>query len=167
MLSEKIKNALNTQIKLEGDASNEYLSMAVWSENSGFQGAANFLYSHAEEERMHMLKLIKFINERNGIAVVPGFETPKSEFHNLYELFKSVLDHEIQVSQNINKLVELTLQEKDYSTHNFLQWYISEQIEEERLCRLILEKLNLIDSDKVGLYLFDRDIVTMIKNDKI
>jgi ferritin len=158
MLTDKIKDALNAQIKLEGDSSNGYLAMAVWAENSGFEGVSNFLYAHAEEERIHMLKLVKFINERNGEAKIPAFEKPKNKFSNLNELFQTVLDQEVKVSQNINDLVELTLKEKDYATHNFLQWYVAEQIEEERLCHLILEKLNLIGSDKGGLYLFDRDI---------
>ena len=161
MLSNLVKEALNNQIKLEGDSSNGYLAMAVWAEINGFEGVANFLYEHSEEERMHMLKLVKFINERNGEAIVPQFEKPKNNFSSLNELFEAVLAHEIKVSENINNIVELTLNEKDYATHNFLQWYVSEQIEEERLCRLILEKLDLIGSDKGGLYLFDRDIQSL------
>lgn len=158
MLSEKIQNALNEQIKLEGNSSNVYLAMAVWAERAGFPGVANFLYLHSEEERLHMLKLVKFINERNSDPIIPFFDQPKIKFINLDELFQLVLNHEIKVTRSINKLVNLSLEEKDYSTHNFLQWYVSEQIEEEHLSRSILEKLNLIGSDKVGLYLFDRDI---------
>ncbi|CAG0908103.1 unnamed protein product, partial [Darwinula stevensoni] len=128
---DKIKDALNAQIKLEGDSSNGYLAMAVWAETNGFEGVSNFLYSHAEEERMHMLKLVKFINERNGEAKIPDFAKPKNKFTNLKELFESVFQHEVKVSKHINELVDMTLKEKDYSTMNFLQWYVSEQIEEE------------------------------------
>ena len=78
------------------------------------------------------------------------------------EVFEHLLKHEVKVSDEINKLVDNCLAEKDYTTHNFLQWYVAEQIEEERLARNLLDKLNLIGGDKGGMYLFDRDLETMI-----
>lgn len=161
MIKDTILDALNKQIKLEGDSSQLYLAMASWAEVKGLEGTANFLYSHADEERMHMLKLIKFINERGGKAFVPQIEEPKQDFTTLKEVFTAILNHECFVSESINDIVGLTLEERDYSTHNFLQWYVSEQIEEEKLARNILDKLEMIGSDKGGLYLFDRDIVTL------
>lgn len=161
MISDKILEALNRQIKLEGDSSQLYLAMASWAEVKGLEGTSNFLYSHADEERTHMLKLIKFINERGGKAHVPQIDEPEQSFSNLKDIFKAILKHEIFVSESINDIVGLTLEERDYSTHNFLQWYVSEQIEEERLARNILDKLEMIGEDKGGLYLFDRDIVNM------
>ncbi|MGV0940687.1 ferritin [Empedobacter sp. ULE_I140] len=161
MIKDSVLNALNKQIKLEGDSSQLYLAMASWAEVKGLEGTANFLYAHADEERMHMLKLIKFINERGGKAFVPQIEEPKQDFTTLKEVFTAILKHECFVSESINEIVGLTLEEKDYSTHNFLQWYVSEQIEEEKLARNILDKLEMIGSDKGGLYLFDRDIVTL------
>lgn len=161
MIKDTILDALNKQIKLEGDSSQLYLAMASWAEVKGLEGTANFLYSHADEERMHMLKLIKFINERGGKAFVPQIEEPKQDFTTLKEVFTAILNHECFVSESINDIVGLTLEERDYSTHNFLQWYVSEQIEEEKLARNILDKLEMIGSDKGGLYLFDRDVVTL------
>ncbi|MGV0957756.1 ferritin [Empedobacter falsenii] len=161
MIKDTILDALNKQIKLEGDSSQLYLAMASWAEVKGLEGTANFLYSHADEERMHMLKLIKFINERGGKAFVPQIEEPKQDFTTLKEVFTAILNHECFVSESINNIVGLTLEERDYSTHNFLQWYVSEQIEEEKLARNILDKLEMIGSDKGGLYLFDRDVVTL------
>ncbi|WP_413532059.1 ferritin [Empedobacter brevis] len=161
MIKDTILDALNKQIKLEGDSSQLYLAMASWAEVKGLEGTANFLYSHADEERMHMLKLIKFINERGGKAHVPQISEPKQDFSTLKDVFTAILTHECFVSDSINEIVGLTLEEKDYSTHNFLQWYVSEQIEEEKLARNILDKLEMIGSDKGGLYLFDRDIVTL------
>lgn len=161
MIKDTILDALNKQIKLEGDSSQLYLAMASWAEVKGLEGTANFLYSHADEERMHMLKLIKFINERGGKAFVPQIEEPKQDFTTLKEVFTAILNHECFVSESINEIVGLTLEERDYSTHNFLQWYVSEQIEEEKLARNILDKLEMIGSDKGGLYLFDRDVVTL------
>ena len=161
MIKDTILDALNKQIKLEGDSSQLYLAMASWAEVKGLEGTANFLYSHADEERMHMLKLIKFINERGGKAFVPQIEEPKQDFTTLKEVFTAILNHECFVSESINDIVGLTLEERDYSTHNFLQCYVSEQIEEEKLARNILDKLEMIGSDKGGLYLFDRDVVTL------
>lgn len=163
MLSKKIETALNKQVELEASSSQYYLAMASWAETAGFDGAAQFLYKHSDEERMHMLKLVKFINERGGHGIVPTLEKPPAKFKSLHAIFELILKHEITVSSEISKLVDTCLKEKDYTTHNFLQWYVSEQIEEEALARKILDKLNLIGNDKGGLYLFDRDLEGMAK----
>ena len=158
MLKEKIQDALNEQIKIEADSSQIYLAMASWSETEGLGGTAQFLYKHSDEERMHMLKLVQYVNERGGKAVVPQLNQPDKNYKNLTNLFQTLLNHEIMVSGEINNLVDICLSEKDYTTHNFLQWYVAEQIEEEALARTIMDKLNMIGEDKGGLYLFDRDI---------
>jgi len=108
---------------------------------------------------MHMLKLVKYVNERGGKAVIPALKQPPKTFSGLNSIFELLLKHEIMVSAEINKVVDVTLKEKDYSTHNFMQWYVSEQIEEEALARTIMDKLKMIGADKGGLYLFDRDIM--------
>jgi ferritin len=161
MISSKIEAALNRQIDLEGYSSMYYLAMASWCEVKGYNGVAKFLYHHSDEERMHMLKLFHYINDRGGHALVPGLESPPKDFKDIHEIFEIVLSHEIKVSNEINALVELCIQEKDYTTHNFLQWYVTEQIEEETLARNILDKLALIGEDKGGMYLFDRDLGSM------
>jgi len=161
MISSKIEAALNRQIDLEGFSSMYYLSMASWCEVKGYNGIAKFLYHHSDEERMHMLKLFHYINDRGGHGIVPAFAAPQNEFKNIREIFDIVHSHEVKVSNEINALVELCIQEKDYTTHNFLQWYVTEQIEEESLARQIIDKLNLIGEDKGGMYLFDRDLATM------
>lgn len=158
MLSKKIEAALNQQVALEGNSSQYYLAMASWAETIGMQGVAQFLFGHSDEERLHMLKLIRFVNERGGHGSVPSLAAPPKTFKSVQAAFELVLEHEIKVSDEINKLVETCLKERDYTTHNFLQWYVSEQIEEEALARRILDKLKLIGGDKGGLYLFDRDL---------
>ena len=105
-----------------------------------------------------MLKLVKFINERGGKAIIPAVAKPAVEFESLENIFTLLLKHEMSVTESINGVVDVCLQEKDYTTHNFMQWYVSEQLEEEALARTILDKLKLIGSDKGGLYLFDRDL---------
>lgn len=161
MLSKKIEAALNGQIAVEAMSSQAYLAMASWAENQGLSGTAAFLYKHSDEERMHMLKLVKFVNERGGKAVIPALKQPGTNFKTITEIFKALLDSETKVTNEINGVVDLCLKEKDYTTHNFMQWYVSEQIEEEALARTLIDKLNLIGSDKGGLYLFDRDLEAM------
>ena len=161
MLTKKVESCLNKQIELEANASQFYLAMASWAETKGLEGVANFLYRHSDEERAHMLKLIKYVNERGGHAIVPELKKPPKVFDCLSHVFQDLLDHEIMVSQEINAVVDICLKDKDYTTHNFMQWYVAEQIEEEALARHILDKLKLIGDDKGGLYLFDRDIVNM------
>jgi ferritin len=161
MISKKIEKLLNQQIELEADSSQFYLAMASWAETSGYNGVSAFLYRHSDEERQHMLKLIKFVNERGGSAHIPALKSPPNNFKGVNEVFELLLKHEIKVSTEINKLVEHCLSEKDYTTHNFLQWYVAEQIEEERLARNLMDKLKLIGGDKGGMYLFDRDLESM------
>jgi ferritin len=107
-----------------------------------------------------MLKLIKFVNERGGKAQIPAIEKPPVDFNHLENVFELLLEHEISVTESINQLVDICLQEKDYTTHNFVQWYVSEQLEEEALARSVLDKLRLIGGDKGGMYMFDRDLET-------
>lgn len=154
----RIEEALNDQIKKEASSSQFYLAMASWAETKGLNGTAKFLYQHSDEERFHMLKLVKFVNERGGSANIPALEKPPVNYKTLENIFESLLQHEMEVTESINNLVDICLQEKDYTTHNFVQWYVSEQLEEEALARTILDKLRMIGSDKGGLYLFDRDL---------
>jgi len=162
MVSSIIEKALNQQIQIEAESSQIYLAMASWAETQGFEGVASFMYAHSDEERMHMLKLVKFINERGGHAQISQLAKPPISFGSFKEMFQSLFDHEVMVSQKINDLVHITLEEKDYATHNFLQWYVAEQIEEEALARNILDKINLIGDDKGGLYLFDNDVKLLV-----
>lgn len=160
MLSKTIQEALNRQVAMEAASSQAYLAMASWAEiQAGLDGVTEFFYQQADEERMHMLKLIRYINERGGFAVVPALEQPIITFQSLQRVFEEFLKHEVQVSESINSLVGLSFEERDFATHNFLQWYVSEQIEEENLARTLNDKLELVGDDKSGIYLFDRDIM--------
>ncbi len=157
-MNARVETALNDQILKEASSSQYYLSMASWAENNGLNGTSKFMYTHSDEERFHMLKLVKFVNERGGKAIIPSIGQPPTEFENLKSVFELLLKHEISVTDSINNLVDICLQEKDYTTHNFVQWYVSEQLEEEALARTILDKLKLIGDDNGGMYMFDRDL---------
>lgn len=162
MLSNKMQDALNAQVHMEAESSQVYLAMASWAEiQPGIDNVTAFFYRHSDEERQHMLKLIHFINERGGFAVIPSLAQPNLTYPSIHHAFKELLNHEIMVSESINNLVDISLNEKDYATHNFLQWYVAEQIEEEALARVLNDKLELIGDDKGGLYLFDRDVLNV------
>jgi ferritin len=162
MLSQKMNEALNRQVLLEAQASQDYLAMGSWAETQpGLKGVTQFFYRHSDEERMHMLKLIHFINERGGVALIPPLEQPTHTFASLKAAFNQLYHHELKVSESINDLVEAALMEKDYATHNFLQWFVTEQMEEERLAKDCNDKLELIGNDRSGLYLFDRDVLSI------
>jgi ferritin len=158
MLSKNIEIALNKQIRIEAESSQIYLSMSCWAEVNGLEGIAQFMYAQSDEERLHMLKLIKYVNERGGHAQITDLSAPNTSYATFKNMFEALYEHELFVSNSINELVHITFQEKDYATHNFLQWYVAEQIEEEATAKNILDKINLIGDDKGGLYLFDRDI---------
>ena len=160
MLSKSMQEALNKQVQMEAESSQAYLAMASWAEiQPGLQGVSDFFFKQSDEERIHMLKLIRFVNERGGFAMIPALEQPMVTFQSLRRVFEEFLKHELKVSDSINDLVHLALTEKDYATHNFLQWYVNEQMEEERVARTLNDKLEMIGDDKSGLYLFDRDIM--------
>jgi len=160
MLTQAIQNALNKQIAMEAESSQAYLAMASWSEiQPGLDGVTNFFYQQSNEERVHMLKLIRYVNERGGFALVPALPQPVVTFQSLKRVFEDFLKHEIAVSESINDLVGLALEQRDFATHNFLQWYVSEQLEEEALARTLNDKLELVGDDKGGIYLFDKDIM--------
>lgn len=163
MLNKKIEEALNSQLKMEAFSSHYYLSIASWAENIGMNGIAEFFFQQSEEERMHMMRLLRFLNERGGKAIIPEIEKPEDDFKSITNVFNLFLEHELSVTQKVNEVVGICHEERDYATLNFMQWYVSEQIEEEALVRTIIDKLNMIGEEKSGLYLFDRDLNT-IKN---
>ncbi len=157
-LSGKIEKMLNNQVMMEGKSSAIYLSMASWCDMKGYKYSSQFLYHHAEEERMHMLKLFHYINDSGGLAIQPEITGLPKTFKSLNEIFKTILEHEIRVTQSINEIVDHALATKDYATFNFMQWYVSEQREEELLSRRAVELFNLIGEQGVGLWTIDREI---------
>lgn len=159
MLQKKIEQILNEQVSKEAYASQLYLSMASWAEAQGLAGICQWFYAQAEEERMHMLKLVRYINERGGHAIVPDVKQPPANFQGVQAIFEASLEHEQMVTASINNIVALSLEQKDYTTHNWIQWFVMEQLEEESSVQAILDKLKLLGQS--NMYLFDRDIMSM------
>jgi len=162
MLSKRIEDICNRQVEREGYSSNLYLAMASWAETKGLTGVASWLFAQSDEERIHMLKFVKYINERGGKALIPSFKEPPREYKNVEELFNEVLKHEQFVTASINEIVSLVLEEKDYNTNSFLQWFVAEQLEEEASAQAIVDKLQL--GGKIHLYVFDKDMGNLRKS---
>ena len=163
MISNKLQDVLNNQIKNEEHSSRIYLAMASWCEMKGYEGAAEFLFVQADEEKEHMLKLIHYLNDRGGHAVMQPLDQPKKEWDDLKKLFEEVLAHEEFITGEINKCYETALNEKDYNTAQFLQWYVEEQIEEESTMNSILDKINLAGGTKGGMLHVDMGLKEMAK----
>ena len=158
MLSKTMIERLNKQINLEHYSSNLYLQMSAWCEHQGFVGSAAFLQKHAAEEMGHMHKLFQYVSETGALPEIGALKAPPIKYKNLAEVFKTTYEHELSVTKSINALVAAALSEQDFSTFQFLQWYVSEQHEEEHLFKGILDKIDVIGTDGRGIYFLDEEI---------
>ncbi|MBP1670416.1 MAG: ferritin [Bacteroidetes bacterium] len=158
-MNKNVEDILNRQVEREAYSSSLYLAMASWSEVNGFPGVADWLYVQSDEERLHMLKFVKYINERGGHAIIPALKKPETEYKTVKSMFQEVLKHERFITASINEIVALCVKEKDFTTQNWVQWFVNEQIEEEANATKILDKLKL--AGEGNLYLFDRDIMAL------
>lgn len=161
MLSLAMIDRLNEQINLEMFSSHLYLQMSSWCAYKALDGCATFLSQHANEEMMHMRRLISYLQETGALAIVGGMEAPPKEFDSLQEMFEKIYVHEQFITSKINDLVHLAATESDYSTVQFLQWYVAEQHQEEFLFKGILDKIKLIGTGGQGLFFIDREIATL------
>lgn len=157
-MSDKMLNALNKQIQEEFFSANIYLSMASWCEKEGLNNCAEFMFEHFEEEKIHMLKFVRYINEMGGHAIIPPLEQPQKDFESLQNLFKTAFEHEKHITSCINNLVKLATQEDNFQAINFLQWFVQEQMEEEVIFQEILDKIRLIGDSPSSLYFIETEI---------
>ena len=162
MLSEKMKEALNTQINKELYSSSLYLSMAAWCESVNLSGFANWMTIQAREEVSHTEKFFGYLNERGGRVLLQPIEGPPVEWGSVLEVFEQVLEHERLVTGLINGLVKLARSEDDYATEAFLQWFVSEQVEEEATASGVVEQLKLAGGKGSGLFMLDREMGTRV-----
>ncbi len=158
MLSDKLTAALNQQINLEFYSSNLYLQMSSWCIMNSLDGCGKFFRQHADEERVHMQKLFDYVNETGSYAVLGAIENVRSNFDSIVDVFTETYSHEKFVTKKINELVSVAFGEGDFSTFNFLQWYVAEQHEEEQLFKSVLDKTDLIGTAGNGLFFIDKEI---------
>jgi ferritin len=164
MLSKAMTDRLNEQINLEMFSSYLYLQMSSWCAYKALDGCATFLSQHADEEMTHMRRLISYLQETGALVVLDSVEAPPTEFDCLTELFEKIYVHEQMVTGKINELVHLANTEPDYATLQFLQWYVTEQHQEEFLFKSVLDKIKLIGTDGQGLFFIDREIASLATN---
>ncbi len=158
MISEKMQAALNEQLNKELFAYYLYLSMSAHFETQNLSGFSSWLRAQAMEENTHAMKFFDFILHVGGKVSLLKIDAPKSGWKSPEEAFKDVLEHERSVTKSINDLVNLAVVEKDHASNNFLQWFVSEQVEEEATASKIYEKVKMIEENKNGLFLLDREL---------
>lgn len=151
-----LRRLLNKQIGMEADAARKYLSVASWAEYTGYDGAATFFYNQSDEERGHMLKIIHFMNKLGVHAEVPTSTKPPSSFRSLEAALKISLKSEQAVSAAVTKVVEEALRRKNHNVYAFMQWFVTEQAEEEEKFEAILQKFDLIGRDKIAINEIDK-----------
>jgi ferritin len=158
MLKENIQKALNRQLNEELYSSYLYLAMAAHFESEDLNGFAHWMKLQSQEEYGHAMKIYAYILQRDGKVSLAKIEAPAESWKTIVELFEEVYSHEQKVSKSIDSIVELTMTEKDYATNNFLQWFISEQVEEESTSLFILNRAKLVGDNKNGIFLLDKEM---------
>jgi ferritin len=157
-MNETVFGAINDQINSEFTASYTYLAMAAFCERQKFVGAAKWMRLQADEERQHALKLFNFVLARDGVVELKSIDQPKSSFDSLAAVFEQALVHEQRVTVEINSLYELCFKEKAFAEMTELQWFLTEQVEEEKAAREIVAKFRLVKNDPAAILDMDREL---------
>jgi ferritin len=161
MLDPALVEKLNAQINLEFYSSNLYLQMSAWCESKSLPGAAAFLKAHADEEMLHMHRLFRYVLETGSLPRVGAIADPQADYDSIEDVFEATFEHEKHVTSKINELADAAFSGKDYSTFNFLQWYVAEQHEEESLFAGIVDRIRLIGSEGRGLFHIDNELAKL------
>lgn len=160
-LSKTLCTALNDQMTNEAYASQIYLSYGAWAASKGYDGIANFLFRHANEERTHMMKILEYILERGSTVSIQTIAAPPANPTSVQDCFEKTFSHEVDNTSGIYKIVKMSQQEEDWATWNFMQWFVKEQTEEETMVMKALDKLKIAGGAKASgdsLYSIDRDM---------
>lgn len=158
MLNERMEKALNEQIKWEFYSAYLYLSMASYFESLSLEGFAKWMKAQAIEESIHAMKFYNFVNERGGRVLLQAIDQPPTNWESPLAVMEFALKHEQEVTKRINDLVEVALEEKDHATYIFLQWFVTEQVEEEDSFGAIVERMKLVADAPGGLFMIDREL---------
>jgi ferritin len=158
MISDKMQRALNEQLNLELYSAYVYASMAAHFEYKNLHGIANWFEVQVKEELGHSAKFYKYINDQGAPVALAAIAQPPTEFKSPVAAFEESLNHERKVTQSINNLMGQAVSESDYATVAFLQWFVTEQVEEESSVDDILQKLKLVGEDPRGLFMIDRQL---------
>ena len=158
MLNNDMEKALNAQVNAEMYSAYLYLSMSAYFQSKSLGGFASWMRVQAQDEMVHAMKLYDFINERGGRVILELIEAPPTEWDSPLATMEAVYEHEQKVTGLINELVELALEKRDHATNIFLQWFVSEQVEEEDSANDVVEKIKLMGDARGGLFMLDREL---------
>jgi ferritin len=158
MLKERVLKALSDQINAEYHSAYLYSVMSAYADRAGYKGAANWLYVQAREEMAHGVNIYRHILERGETPLFSDIKTPETAYEGVRDVFEKVLSHERRVSDLINKIASIALEENDHATYNFIAWYVKEQVEEESQADEILTKISLIGDNAGLMYNLDEDL---------
>ncbi len=162
MIKEKIQDALNKQLNAELYSSYLYLSMSACFESINLKGFANWMKVQTQEELVHVMKFYDYIIERGGRVILSSIESPPTEWASPLAIFEHAYQHEQKVTGLINDLVDLAVAEKDHATNNFLQWFVSEQVEEEASADEVIQKIKLMGDAHGGIFMLDRELAQRV-----
>jgi ferritin len=160
-LSKTLAKALNDQMTNEAHNAQIYLAYAAWASENGYDGIANFLFRHANEERNHMMKILEYILKRGGKVVVTSIPGPGADPKSVNDCFEKIFKSEVENTSSIYNIANMSMAEKDWATWNFMQWFVKEQTEEETLAIDLLSKIKIAGGEKAGhdaLYTLDNDL---------
>jgi ferritin len=158
MLSDRMQKALNGQLNAEIYSSYLYLSMNAYFKSANLDGFASWMNAQAQEELMHAMKFYDFVHQRGGRVLLSAIDTPPTDWDSPLAVFEATLQHEQKVTGFINELVEIAMEEHDHATQIFLQWFVTEQVEEEESVGSVLEQLKLLGDARQGLFMMDREM---------
>lgn len=158
MLSDKLLNEINEQIKHEFYSAHYYIAMAGFCADQDLPGFENFFLMQAEEERFHAMKFYRFVNEMGGRVDIRGLDYPNNEFNTMTEVFKAALDHEKFVTDRIYLLMEIATEEKEYATISLLNWFVDEQVEEMDSMNSVLMQIRRMGEEGNGIYMLDKEL---------
>ena len=161
MLKPEMFEKLNEQMNLELFSSLLYQQMSAWCSYHSFEGAAAFLRRHAQEEMGHMQRLFDYLTDTGSLPQIRQIASPFAKYASLDELFNATYEHEQLITRQINALAHTAMTTQDYPTFNFLQWYVAEQHEEEKLFKSVIDKLRLVGKSSEGLYFVDKELATL------
>lgn len=160
MISKKMEQLINDQYHREVFSAHLYFSMCSYFLDQDLDGFANFFKIQAEEELLHAQKQFDYVHQVDGKITMGPIDAPETDFQSILAVFESTLKHEQYITQNINQIVKAALEESDFATHNFFQWFVAEQVEEEALMRTYIAKLRLADGNKSTLYLLNEELMS-------
>ncbi|KUK79525.1 ferroxidase [Mesotoga sp. Brook.08.YT.4.2.5.1] len=155
MITARMEKEINAQIKAEFESAFIYMGMAAWAHKNGYFGTENFMWKQAKEEEEHAMKFIDYLKDVDATVDIPGIEKPTINYKSILDVFEKGLEHEKYITSRINNLVTISDEEGDYATNDFLQWYVTEQVEEEKTFRDVVKRLRMVGDNINGIFSID------------